>query len=274
MGRADVGGVELEYEVRGSGEPVVLVHWGVSAAWSRPLLDEPALSDTYRLLSYNRAGFGSSGPAPGPISMADHAVHCRRLMDHVGMKRAHVVGHSSSGAVALQLALDAPDVVHTLALMEPARPAPQTETQAAFARDFVRPALELYRGGDTAGAVDRWSEGVFGAGYRERLEEGLPGGMEQTVADADAFFTQELPALQQWSFTQEEARRIPQPVLIVVGEHSVPTFAERRELLRSWLPNAEPYDLADASHLLHVENPRGMAECLAAFFARHPLAPV
>lgn len=274
MGRADVGGVELEYEVRGSGEPVVLVHWGVSAAWSRPLLDEPALSDAYRLLSYDRAGFGSSGPAPGPMSMADHAEHCRRLMDHVGMKRAHVVGHSSSCAIGLQLALDAPDAVHTLALMEPARPAPQTETQAAFTRDFVGPAVERYRAGDIAGAVDRWCEGVFGAGYRAPLERGLPGSVEQAVADADAFYTQELPALQQWSFTQQEASRIPHPVLIVVGERSVPTFAERRELLLSWLPDAEPFDLPDASHLLHLENPRGTAECLAAFFARHPLAPV
>ena len=51
----------------------------------------------------------------------------------------------------------------------------------------------------------------------------------------------------------------------------MPTFAERRELLLSWLPNAEPFDLPGATHLLHVQNPAGMAEALAAFFARHPL---
>jgi pimeloyl-ACP methyl ester carboxylesterase len=41
-------------------------------------------------------------------------------------------------------------------------------------------------------------------------------------------------------------------------------------MLLTWLPNAEPFVLPGATHLLHVENPRGMAERLAAFFARHP----
>jgi pimeloyl-ACP methyl ester carboxylesterase len=61
-------------------------------------------------------------------------------------------------------------------------------------------------------------------------------------------------------------------VLLVLGENSTPTFPERRELLLSWLPNAEPCDIADTRHLLHVEHPAAVAEALAGFFARHPLA--
>ena len=43
MNRANVNGVELEYESRGSGEPVVLIHAGIFADWFKPLVDEPAL---------------------------------------------------------------------------------------------------------------------------------------------------------------------------------------------------------------------------------------
>jgi pimeloyl-ACP methyl ester carboxylesterase len=43
------------------------------------------------------------------------------------------------------------------------------------------------------------------------------------------------------------------------------------ELLLSWLPNAEEFVLPSATHLLHLEDPKGMADGLAAFFARHPL---
>ncbi|MGH9842717.1 MAG: alpha/beta fold hydrolase [Blastocatellia bacterium] len=50
-----------------------------------------------------------------------------------------------------------------------------------------------------------------------------------------------------------------------------PIWNERQEMLLTWLPKAEPFVLAGATHLLHVQNPRGMAEALAAFFARHPL---
>lgn len=272
MERAAVDGLELEYELRGSGEPVVLIHWGVSATWAEPLLDEPALAERYRLLSYHRAGFGGSSRIEGPVTMADHARHCLLLMRQVGIERAHIVGHSSSVAVALQLALDAPEAVHTVVSMDAARPAPETELQAAFRREFVEPAVERYLTGDKKAAVDTFFRGVFGPDYREPLEQGLPGAFDQAVSDADTFFTQELPALwQRWSFTEEDARRIVQPVLVVVGEKSAPTFPERCELLRSWLPEVELFELPGGTHLLHVENPQGMAEALALFFARHPL---
>ena len=271
MPRASVDGVALEYELRGAGEPVVLIHWGVCAAWAEPLLEAPALNEHYRLLAYDRAGFGASSRVDGPLGMADHAEHCRLLMAQLGIDRAHVVGHSSSAMIALQLAVDAPDAVHTLALLDPARPAPQTEVQAAFLREVAGPALERYRAGDEAGAVDTWLQGVFGPDYRTMLDEGIPGAAEQALAEAGAFFGQELPAVQQWDFTEEHARRIDRPVLVATGEDSAPTFAERRELLLSWLPQAESFDLPGANHLMHAQNPRAMAEALAAFFARHPL---
>jgi pimeloyl-ACP methyl ester carboxylesterase len=271
MERARLDGVELEYWVSGAGEPVVLIHWGVGTTWAEPLLEEPGLADRYRLLAYHRAGFGGSSPIEGPISMADHAEHCRLLMGHLGIERAHIVGHSSSAMIALQLALDAPDAAHTLVLMEAARPLPRTETQAAFVREFVEPAVGRYRAGDREGAVDTWFRGVIGSDFRGALDKGLPGAFEQAVAKADVFFGQELPAVQQWSFTQEDASRITQPVLAVLGEDTAPTFPERRELLLRWLPNAEPFELPDATHLLHAQNPRGMAEGLTSFFARHPL---
>jgi pimeloyl-ACP methyl ester carboxylesterase len=271
MKRRAINGLELAYELRGSGDPVVLIHWGVGAAWAEPLLDEPALANGYRLIHYHRAGFGGSSPVDGPVTMALHAEHCRLLMGQLGIGRAHIVGHSSSAAIALQLALDLPEAVQTLALLEPARPAPSTEVQAAFRRDFVEPAVGRYRAGDTPTAVDTWATGVFGPDYRDPLEQGLPGAIEQCVADADAFFAQELPALQQWSFTQEDAARITQPVLGVLGERTAPTLPERMELLLAWLPNAEFFELPGATHLLHIQNPPGMAGGLASFFARHPV---
>jgi len=83
-----------------------------------------------------------------------------------------------------------------------------------------------------------------------------------------------MPALQQWSFREEEARRLIQPVLAVVGARSLeldPIWGERQQLLLDWLPNVEPFVVPDVTHLLQVENPRGVAEGLAAFFARHPI---
>jgi pimeloyl-ACP methyl ester carboxylesterase len=175
LDRIAVNGVELEHELRGAGEPVVLIHWGVGAVWAGPLLDQPALADRYRLLSYHRAGFAGSSPLTEPATMAAHAAHCHQLMCELGITRAHIVGHSSSVPVALQLALDAPEAVHTLTLMEAARPAPPTDTQQRFGKDVAQAAVQRYRAGDPAGAVDTFFCGVFGPGYRPGLTTGCLG---------------------------------------------------------------------------------------------------
>lgn len=272
MDRAVLDGAELEYQVHGSGEPVVLIHPGIYADWFMPLLGEPILTTRYRLVLYHRVGCAGSSRVDGPVSLAQHAAHCRSLMRRLGIERAHVVGHSSSGNVALQLALDAPDVVHSLAILEPALySVPSVQTSRAF----VGAAVQLYRAGDKAGAIDTFLRGVCGPGYRAVLDRMLPGAFDQHVADADTFFEQELPALQQWSFRQEDAKRIIQPVLAVVSARSLeldPIWGERHQLLLDWLPNVNSFVLPDATHLLQIENPRGMAEGLAGFFARHPLA--
>lgn len=272
MDRATLDGIELEYEVRGSGEPVALIHPGHYADWFMPLMAEPVLADRYRLLTYHRVGCAGSSPVHGAVSLAQQAAHCRALLRHLGIERAHVVGHSSSANIALQLALDAPDLVHSLGVLEPAL---VSVPSAHAGRGFVEAAIQLHRNGDNAGALDTFLRGVCGPGYREVLDRALPGAFDQHVADADTFFDVELPAMREWSFTQETARRIVQPALAVVGARSLelsPIWGERQELLLSWLPNAEPFVLPDATHLLQVQNPRGMAEGLAAFFGRHPMS--
>lgn len=264
MERAALDDVELEYEIRGAGEPVVLVHHGAGVDWFSPLLKEPALTGRYRVLRYHRAGYAGSSPLAAPLTFAREASNFRALMRHLGLGRAHVVGHSASGCMVLQIALDVPDIVQSLALLEPALLAVPSPAE-------VPRALELYRSGDTITAVNTFLRGTCGPHYRAILEKAIPGAVDQALADADTFFSHELPALRQWSFGPEEARRVRQPVLAVIGEKSDARFQQRQKLLLEWLPNVEPFSLAGAGHLLHLQNPNGMANGLAAFFARHPL---
>jgi pimeloyl-ACP methyl ester carboxylesterase len=275
MSRASVDGVDLEYEVRGVGEPVVLVHAGVFASWYKPLLDEPVLTGRYRVLTYHRIGYAGSSRVSGPVSIAQQAAHLGALMRHLGIQRAHLVGHSSGGNIILQLALDAPEMVASLAVLEPALPVePSGSERLLSTRAFMAPVIERYRTGDKAGAVDGFMRGVTGPDYRIALDKALPGAFGEAVASADTFFGQELPAVRQWAFRREDARRITQPVLAVIGEKSreqSPIWNARQEMLLTWLPNAEGFVLPGATHLLYLENPRGMAESLAAFFARHLL---
>jgi pimeloyl-ACP methyl ester carboxylesterase len=267
--------VELEYRVRGAGEPVVLVHAGLFAEWFQPLLDQPALAARYRVLSFHRVGYAGSSRVAGPVSIARQAAHVRALMRYLGIERAHVVGHSSGGNIALQLALDAPEQVQSLSILEPALSVGGgSDRMLATRQAAMAPIAEQFRAGNKAAAVDGFMRMVSGAAYRAPFEQALPGAFDRGVVDADTFFGQELPSIQQWQFARGDASRITQPVLAVLGEKSPevsPIWNERQQLLLSWLPNVEGFILPGTTHLLHVQNPRGMAEALASFFARHPM---
>jgi pimeloyl-ACP methyl ester carboxylesterase len=273
MERTTVNSIELEYEIKGAGEPVILMHAGVCAEWFKPLMTESALIGRFLVVRYHRVGYVGSSHVTGSVSIVQQAGHCLALMHSLGIGRAHIVGHSSSANIAIQLALDVPQAAHSLALLEPALY--EVPSAKGPARAFVASALEHYGAGNKARAVDTFMRGVCGPNYLAPLEHAVPGALEQAAADADTFFEQELPALRGWSFSRENASCITQPVLAVIGGKSdqvSPIWRERQELLLAWLPNVEPFVLPNATHLLHAENPGGMALGLADFFARHPLA--
>jgi pimeloyl-ACP methyl ester carboxylesterase len=271
MNRAQIGGIELEYEVQGTGQPVVLIHGSFIADGLRPLLAEPSLTERCQLFLYHRRGFAGSTHLDAPISIAQKAADCRAFLEHVGVQRAHFVGHSYGGNIALQLALDAPDVVHSIALLEPALFAVPSAPQLM---ESLAPAFQMYEAADKAGAIDGCLRTVFGPEYRDVLDRVLPGAFAQAVTDVDTFFRFEMPALQQWSFTQADAGRIEQPVLSVVGSESHTLWIGRKEvneLVQAWWPRSEAFVLQGATHALQIMNPTGMAEGLAGFFARHPI---
>jgi pimeloyl-ACP methyl ester carboxylesterase len=269
MERISVDGVELEYEVIGAatGPPVLFIHGSHVAEAMRPLVEERALSDSYRIVQYHRRGFAGSTSLEGPVSLGRQAADAAALLDQLGVGPAHIAGHSYGGATALQLAVDRPDVVRSLALLEPA-------LLAVPSAEAVLPGLmaagERYGTGDAAGAVGQFLELISGrSDWREVLDARLPGAVDQAVKDARTFFEVEVPALQEWAFGADDAARVDKPVLSVVGAESLRVFGEGRGLLQSWFPRAEVYDLPGAGHFLQMENSRALAGALGDFFARH-----
>ena len=84
MKTATVGGVSLEFEVSGIGEPVIFIHGVIIAGTFRPLLGEPSLAGRYRFIRYHRRGYAGSSPATGAISVAQQAADCRALLRSLG----------------------------------------------------------------------------------------------------------------------------------------------------------------------------------------------
>jgi len=272
METAEVNEIKLEFESRGTGEPVVLIHGSAVADSYLPLMGERSLSARYRLVRYRRRGYGGSSHSRPPVSIPDQANDCRALIRHLGIRNAHVVGHSYGGVIATRVALDAPDVVHSLSLLEPAFVGLLSAATAPGV-DLAR-AIQNYRAGNKRDAIDDFLARVAGVRYRANLERVLPGGFEAAVADADTFFQIEMPAIQEFnaSFSADDLRRLRRPVLAAVGRDSVPLFREIHRLVLAVLPGVEAIEIPNAGHMLQMENPKAVGEALASFFARHPIS--
>jgi pimeloyl-ACP methyl ester carboxylesterase len=268
VARAVIDGIALEYRDSGAGEPVVFIHGAFIADAFRPLLAERVLADGYRLISYHRRGYGGSSRATGAVSFDASANDCRLLLSRLGVQQAHVVGHSHGANVALQLALQAPGLVRTLSLLEAGLLVGES---AESYRQALLQSVCRYEAGGARVAIDESLQARWPS-YREGLPRLLPGAFEQAVADAPTFFEAEARGSAEWSFGAEEARRIRQPTLVVLGEQSAelhPRFTETYRFLLEWLPDADGFVLPDATHFLQIENPRALAQALSKFWARH-----
>ncbi len=268
MHRVAVDGVEMEYEVRGKGEPVLLIHLSVVAeGLARPLFGQPELAGRYQLIHYHRRGYGGSTRGSAPLTAAREAADAAALLGHLGLERAHVVGHSYGGMVALQLAVDCPRLVHSLALLEPAMP--MGPEGSARLEQLFTPMTQAYGHGDRRQAMLALSDAIFGPGWQPIVEKTVPGAVEQAVKDFDTFILEQGP-IRDWRFGPDQAAPLRQPVLSVVGVNTSPFMKAGRTQLHSLLPQTVDLDI-QSTHLLQMKEPAAVAEGLAEFLSRHPI---
>lgn len=270
MQTAHLDGIDLEYEIAGAGEPVLFVS-PVLADGFLPLLAHPALVDQYQLIHYHRRGWVGSTHTPGPVAIRQHATDAAALVDHLGVAPVHVVGHSSGAAVAADLALDHPDIVRTLTLLELSLlslPNGQAFLQGAG------PVFDIYQAGDHEKAFQLFMSAVSGLDWdtcRATLDAHAPGVVEQSIKDADTFFGIELPSLASWSLNPDQARAITQPVLSVLGSDTEPLWVEVAAFLRANIAQVQEATIDDVGHLLHIQQPDPVATAIGDFLRGHPL---
>jgi pimeloyl-ACP methyl ester carboxylesterase len=258
----------IEYEEHGQGEPVLLIHGAFISDALSLVAREPALAERNRVIWYRRRGYGGSEPGSAPFSIAEQARDAQALLAHLGVEQAHVVGHSGGGVIATELALQAPKLVRSLAVLEPAIFSP------ALAEAFpvmLEPAMEAYRSGNVGGAVDLFMDMVAPApDWRGDLAKVLPAGPEQADNDAPVTFDAELADFAGWAFDGERASRLSGPVVYVWGSESGPLIEALRDHFLSLVPKAESVELPGVDHSMNTQNPKLVAGAIAEFLARQP----
>jgi pimeloyl-ACP methyl ester carboxylesterase len=255
-------GFTTAYAVEGAGPPVLLIH-GVGASldtWDGVVA---ALDGRFTTIRLDLRGHGSSSKPPGPYSAALFAEDVRALLDHLGIGRCHVAGHSLGATVALRLALDAPDRVERLALLSAAAGRTEDEKQRVLERlaivEHGIPGEHFRR------SLPRWFSDEFRRDNPEVLERYAARNMANDPRAYAAAYR-----VLATSDLADEAARLRVATLIVTGEGDQGSNPRMARLLHARIAGSRLEILPGLRHSILIEAPALVARLLAGFFASAP----
>jgi len=252
-------GLATRYAVDGHGPPLLLIH-GVGArldAWDGVVA---ALGDRFTTIRYDLRGHGDSTKAPGPYSAALFAADAVALLDHLGLGRCHVAGHSLGGLIAQRLALDAPARVDRLVLLS------TVGGRNAEERGRVQERLAVVEHGIPGEhfrrSLERWFSDEFRRANPELLERYAARNMENDphcyAAAYRVLATTDLV---------DELDRIRAPTLVVTGEGDVGSSPRMARLMHERIPGSRLQILPGLRHSILVEAPEVVARLVEEFLA-------
>ncbi|MBW8483156.1 alpha/beta fold hydrolase [Actinomadura parmotrematis] len=269
----DVAVGDRTFHLLESGDPadetVLWLHGsgpGVTAAtnWERVLAD---LAGDFHHLAPDMIGFGdSTHPDPAPASASafkDLRVDTLlALLDELGAGRAHLVGNSYGGIVALALALKAPERVGRIVLMGGAgAPVPPTGELLKLITYYDDPTVEALAALLRSMVADPGALGAdldaIAASRMERI------GRPEVRRSHLATFAADLPGL----YTPEDLARVDHPVLVLHGRQDRLIPLAAGEYFAEHLPDARLHVLPNAGHWAMLEQPDRFAFLTGAFLA-------
>jgi 3-oxoadipate enol-lactonase len=245
-------GVLPHDDTGGDGTPLVLLHAGIAdrRMWHAHL--EPFAGAGLRVVAPDLPGFGEAAVAPGPQAPWEDVL---RTLDELGLTRAALVGNSFGGAVALRVAVVAPERVSALGLVSAPPPdfRPGPELQAAW-----RAEEEALERGDldaaAAAVVDAWTLPGAPAELRD-----LVAAMQRRAYVLQG--TEEVDEAADPVETDPDAvERLEMPALAAAGERDRAEFTEGARRLAEALPRARHVVIEGAGHLAPLETPERFRE--------------
>jgi pimeloyl-ACP methyl ester carboxylesterase len=252
----ETDGARIRYRVDGSGPTVVLIHAGVAdlTMWDGEVA---ALRDRYRLIRYDTRGFGGTRTEAVPFSnRADIAA----LLDHLGEERAHIVGLSRGGSIALDFVLEHPERTRTLTVVAGGVNGYDSPLEDAQMWDGVEAMYEAKaweRVADWEAAY--WADGPGQppdrvpqirarvhewvlTNVRAELEEGQPRPLEPRA--------------------NERLADLRAPLLVILGTLDDPATSDGMRHLAASVPGARLVEL-ESAHMVNLEHPERFAALLA-----------
>lgn len=239
----------MYYEVHGAGEPLLLIHGGFGAVelWDGIV---PSLAQHFRVVTFDCRGRGRTSDSAAPISYGRMVGDTVRLLDHLGIDRAHTAGHSDGAIICIGLLIDYPDRLRSAVLTGALFNVDQYSQESVVQLKERVAALS-----DSADAPRPW------LGYEDR------------TPDRARFKTVLQKLLETWlvqpQYTPPILGTIRLPVLVIKAGHDPFVSEAASDLLAVCIPNSELLEFPDATHGLPRTHAAPLAQAIREFAERH-----
>lgn len=241
MNKVTVNGINIAYERRGKGTPLMLVHGFPldSSSWNEVI---PLLEDKFDLILPDLRGLGQSTTIESQYTMSDMADDLAGLLDHLGIKKTAIAGHSMGGYVALAFAKKYPDWVSGLGLVSsqaagdpPERKEGRYKTAADVTEKGVGVVVEAMTPKLSADArVQAFVRGVI----EKQSKEGVIGALKAMAEREDL-----ASILSTFNF----------PVVLIHGDTDALIPIDRAKEIKAAVPSAKFVELKSAGHMPMME---------------------
>ena len=248
----------LPFNRAGAGVPLVLVHGylGGSSQWDAQV---PLLKEHFEIVTLDLAGYGKANHLAAPTDLPDHARNVLATLDHMGIERFHLLGHSMGGMVAQEITSQAPQRVDKLVLYAtgplgciPGRFETMARSRERLREDGVQRTVRRIC---ATWLLDREASPAFDA-----LSALATQSSEQAASAG-------LSAMESWD-GRERLGQIAQPTLIIWGESDRTYGWPQIETLWRCIPRASLAVLPSCAHALHLERSELFCTLLVEFLVR------
>jgi pimeloyl-ACP methyl ester carboxylesterase len=234
----------------------MLVHgsWGDHLNWAQVT---PALSSSFHVATYDRRGHSRSERLPGQGSIHDDVADLAALIEHLFDGPAHVIGNSFGAAIALNLALQRPEMIRSLIVHEPPlfgllEGDPAVQPALAAVHERVAAVVALLEAGQDGAAARRFVESIaFGPGAWDQLPQAT---RDIFVFNAPTWLDEQREP--GWmALDLDRLAAFSAPALLSYGGESPPFFPLVVQRIAQALPRARQNVFQQAGHVPHLSHP-------------------
>lgn len=251
-----VNGIRIYYEITGEGEYLLLIHGLGSSTrdWEEQV---PVFSQKFKVISIDLRGHGKTDKPKGPYNMEMFAKDIADLLNKLGINSTHILGISLGGGIAFQFAVDYPEMVNSLIIVNAGIEIPADSFKMKI-EAFKRTLIVKLVGMNKMGKV--LAPRLFIKPEQEELRKKL---IERWAENDKKAYISAMRALIGWS-VRDQLHKLNFPTLIIGSDEDyVPSSI--KEEYTALIPNAKFIEIEDARHAVTMEKPKQFNEIVMKF---------